>query len=453
MPGIFNCDWFSFTADFKGYNAEENPTIATTLNPEVNKHLATLFRTLDAEREKPEGGYIDLGLFKFEVYPHGSRRYYYILHNDDFELQLARYRSDQEDNYPVYVHFKSQFLWSSLYSVSSLKDKYNLIIEWLEQLIGGKYLTSKINRLDLCYHCDDVPAGFNVDQFVGRHTLDTTRRTHRVVSGIDIGSRKSEKLFLRCYNKYLECRSSKKVWFFPIWMNAGLNVRKVWNIEFQMKREFFRETKIRNQLYDTAEQVIEAMPAIWLYLTTDWVTYRIPDNDRRTRWSLHPWWTSLYDFVETEDRIDRKVQRELPTQEAIIPGLRGYLTSYAARTGESLHDGTLFKRLLEALQDYDDRNKTDFDETSNLKKSLIDPEGWEQYVPPADPQEEVEEVQQLPSIAPEVQETIEQLMMTLDAPADYTRLLNKLNHLTAKKKEPVERLSENDPSDDRTNFP
>lgn len=427
MAGIFNCDWFSFTADFEKYNAEENPTIKTTLDPEVNKHLATVFRKLDEEREKPEGGYIDLGLFKFEVYPHGSRRYYYILHNDDFELQLARYRSHQEANYPVYIHFKSQFLWSSLYDMTRLKDKFDLIIEWLEQLIGGRYRASKINRLDLCYHCDDVPHGFNADHFVGRHTLDTTRRTHRVVSGIDIGSRKSEKLFLRCYNKYLETRATKKQWFYPIWMNAGLDVRKVWNIEFQMKREYFRETEINGTLYDTAEQVISGMSAIWLYLTTEWVTYRIPDNDRRTRWSLHPWWTGLYDFVETDDRVTRNVQRELPTEEAIIPALRGYLTSLAARTGDSLEDGTLFKRLLTSLKDYDEKNKTDFDEQSNIKKSLIDPEGWEKYVPI--PKAEIKEVSEetseeiIEEVPIHVAELHEQLELFSANPIEYNRIL------------------------------
>jgi len=387
--GIYNCDWFSFTADFKNYRAAEGADRKDILNPEENKHLARLFSRLDEEREKSEGdGYIDLGLWKFEVLNHGSRSYYYLLHNEDMEIRLARYRSKKEENFPVFVHFKSQFLWSDIYGLSSLIDKYNLVIEWLEDVLNGKYITSKINRIDLCYHTDDIPDGFNAEHFVGRHTLDTTRRTHRVVSGIDIGSRRSNKLFLRCYNKYLEARSSKKEWFFKIWERAGLNIRKVWNIEFQIDREFFSDFKIGRRRLDTSEEVIERMQDLWHYLTHDWITYRIPDNPRRTRWTIHPWWESLFGFAETKEKISRGKQRELPTVNLLVPAIRGYLSSYAARTGRDLQDGTLFKELYEQILDYEELTGKTFTEDVIYKRSLMDPD---------DPIRE-DEVQQLADI-------------------------------------------------------
>lgn len=436
--GIFNCDWLSFTADFTPYQAEENPTSKTTLDPEQNKQLAKLFALLDVEREKPEGGFVDLGLFKFEVYPHGSRRYYYILHNEDFELQLARFRSKAEANYPVYIHFKSQFLWSNLYGCSTLSQKFELVKEWLEQVLGCKYITSKINRMDLCYHTDDIPHDYNVDAFVGRFVLDDVKRTHRKLSSINLGSLKSDQIYLRTYNKFIELKNSKKTWFIELWQNAGLDIRNVWNIEFQLSRDFFKETKIKGCIKETVEDVIAAMPAIWLYLTTDWITYRIPDNPRRARWSLHPWWMSLYTFVETNDRLSRDRQRELPTKDSIMPGLRGLLTSLAARLDVSFDDGSLFQMLKQELLEYDEKNERSFAEDIEKKKMLMDPENTG-HLEAAVATELIvgvdeEYSDELPQVEPEVTEMIEQLLLFEHMPIQYNRILAQMN----KKKEPVQ---------------
>lgn len=374
MPGIYNCDWFSFTADFTRYNAKENENVRNVFDVEENKHLAKLFAQLDEQREKTDGsGFIDLGLWNFRVYNHGNRSFYYLLENDDMELYLMRWRSKQQDNFPVYVHFKSQFLWSEIYSVKTLQQKFDLVIEWLQDVLNGKYIESKVNRCDLAYHTDEMPEDYDAEKYVGAHTLDTTRRTHRIVSAIDIGSRRSEKLFFRSYNKYLESRQKKKEWFFEIWLHQGMDVRKVWNCEFQMKREFFTETRINGRQLGSAEDVIANQPAIWKYLTNQWISYRIPDNERRSRWSIDPWWRRLANYHECDDKISRDRQRTIPTTNAIIPGLRGYLTAYAARTGDTI-DGTLFNRLQADLDDYDERTGKDFEETVNIKRQLIDPE-------------------------------------------------------------------------------
>lgn len=357
--GIFNIDWLSFTVDFENYDAQKNWTL--------NK----LFQHLDEQRERQDGqGFIDLGLFSFEVYPHGSRSYYYILHNEDLQIKLARYRSGNKESYPVFVHMKSYLLWADIHNLKKVEDKFGVIIEWLVDLIGSDYKQSKINRLDLCYHTDDVPEDFSADCFVGRHTVDRTYRTHRVVSGVEIGSRKTQRLFMRAYNKYLEVRSSDKTWFFDFWFEHKLNFRKVWNIEFQMNREFFDETKINGKRYNAVEEVLTGIPAIWNYLVNDWVTYRIPSSDRRTRWEIHPWWLTLKRFEEG-GKIKRGKQKELPTEEAITPALNGYITSYAARKGLSLDDGTLFKEIFGSLENYYKKTDTSFEQIVEKKKKLL----------------------------------------------------------------------------------
>lgn len=373
--GIFNCDWLSFTADFKGYQAAIGEDLKNALDPDQNKHLARLFNQLDEQREKSDdSGFVDLGLFKFRVLNHGSRSYYYLLHNDDLEIRLARFRSKKEEIFPVYVHFKSQFLWSDIYNVSKLEDKFALVIEWLEDVLNCKYIASKINRMDLCYHTDDIPAGFNSEQFVGRYTRDETIRTHRVTTGVNIGSRRSQKLYLRCYNKFLEARASKKVWFFKIWEHAKMNIRKVWNIEFQCDRDFFTEFKVGSKKLNSAEDTIQNMSVIWHYLTNDWISYRVPDDERRSRWSIHPWWTSLSIFEESDEKVSRSDQRELPTADVIIPAVRGYLATYAARKGGNLNDGSLFKALIEDILKYDEQKGEHFEESVDIKRQLIDPE-------------------------------------------------------------------------------
>lgn len=375
VHGIYNCDWLSFTLDFEHYQAFFGQGKQAVYNPDCNAHLHRLFCRLDEEREKPEGeGFVDLGMWSFKVMTHGSKSYYYLLHNDDMEIRLARFRSRQEEVLPVFVHFKAQFLWSTIYGVKSLREKFDLVIEWLEQVLNGKYITSKINRLDLAYHCDNVPGDLTADHFVGKHTLDNTRRTHRIVSGVDIGSRRSEMLFLRCYNKYLEARATKKAWFFKIWEEAGLNIRRVWNIEFQCDREFFSELRLGRRRLDTVEETISNIPAIWGYLTQTWITYRIPDNPRRTRWSVHPWWEELSDYLPFDQPITRERQKRLPTKAMLIPAIRGYLTAYAARSGGSISDGTLWKDLFDEIMAYESEVDKDFLKDVFVKRQLLDPE-------------------------------------------------------------------------------
>lgn len=361
--GIFNCDWLSFTIDFEGYNVEDN------------EHLNKLFNTLETERSRnDESGMVELGLFSFKVLNHGSRSYYFLLHNDDLEIRMARFRSKTEEVFPVYIHFKSQFLWCKLFDHTTLDDKFALVLVWLEDVLNCKYKSSKISRIDLAYHTDDVPADFNADNFVGRHTRDETIRTHRTTTAINIGSRKSQKLYLRCYNKYLEARASSKQWFYKIWEEAGMNIRKVWNIEFQIDRDFFSDFKVGRQRLDTVEEVLKQIPALWYYLTNDWITYRLQDNERRTRWSLHPWWTSIGEYHECKELVYRSDQLEFPTADALIPGLQGFITAYAARMGGNLDDGTLFMMLHRALTEYGERSGKSFDYLVGYKRQLMNPE-------------------------------------------------------------------------------
>lgn len=430
--GIFNCDWLSFTLDFTNYHAQESDSLRNEYDPDQNKQLAKLFELLDEQRELPEGGFVDLGLFKWQVYPNGNRQYYYILHNDDMELRLARFRSKDEKRYPVYVHFKSFYLWSNLYDCESLLEKFNLVIDWLEQVLGCKYKASKINRLDLCYHTDDTPDDIHADHFVGKHINDNHHRAHRKVTSVNIGDVKSQYVYLRCYNKFLEIKNSSKNWFAAIWVKEGLNVKKVWNIEFQLRRDFFLETLINKKYLETVEDVINSMHVIWYYLTTRWVSYRIPDATRRTRWSIHPWWLSLYNFVETQNKLSRTRQRTLPTKETIIPVLRGYLTSLAARTDKSLDDGSLLKLLVEEIKNYDIEKERSFNAEIENKKSLIDPEDTGNVEAPAPTVLNKDDDQ--PEVEPEVAELIEQLLLFEHVPYEYNRILSELGN----KKEPVE---------------
>jgi hypothetical protein len=48
----------------------------------------------------------------FEVFGNGKRGYAYILHNSEYELNIAQYSSRIESFYPVIVRIKSEALWS-----------------------------------------------------------------------------------------------------------------------------------------------------------------------------------------------------------------------------------------------------------------------------------------------------------------------------------------------------
>lgn len=298
----------------------------------------------------------------FEVLANGSKGYAYILHNDDYEVKISQFRSKSKDFYPIYIKIKSESLWSN-----GPEDSWKKIINWVNKNIGN-VISNKINRLDLCCHTDELNLlESDYQTFKGHFHNDQMYRYRRKVNAMTFGSREG-KVYCRIYDKTLETRQmKKKMWFFNIWKDRGLNCENIWNVEFEVKRNFFKSTKI-----DSVEDAFSKIKSIWVYCTSDWIVKTTLDCSRIERSSIDKIWINIQNaFCNYKDEklVSKETQLQCEAM-ALIPGTIGNLTSFAARLGtidiEEVLDSLKFNG-----DNYLKRKNTDFSQVINEKMQLL----------------------------------------------------------------------------------
>lgn len=312
-------DWLSMTIDI--YEYESSATEVISLLEEAKNEASGL-----RSRHNQDKVYIDIGNQTFEVFPNGQAGYAYILHNKLFEMRLAKFRNSQEENYPVFVHLKSELLWSM-----GPEYAWAWIITWISENIGA-VKSDKLNRIDLCCHTDDYDFKLtDAERFKGRHRAQTIHLSNRDFTGLDFGSRKSGTIFARIYNKTKEVKDKRnKLWFFDVWIENGLNPDNVWNVEFELKRDVLKQMKVED-----CYTAFENLKTIWTYLTCKWLVMTDDSSDRPERCNPTREWASIHQaFVDYKGAkmITRERQKSRES-DCIVPSGMGYLTTYAALNG------------------------------------------------------------------------------------------------------------------------
>ena len=317
---------------------------------------------------------IQIGNQGFEILSNGSKGYAYILHNDSYEVKLAQFRSTKESFYPVFIKIKSECLWSK-----GVFEAWEIIKNWIIENVGqiktvreengqDKMLT-KVNRIDLCCHTDEICLKYeDIETFAGKYQLDTIYRHRRNVASMYFGSGTTGKIMCRIYNKTLEVKQKgQKLWFFDIWKDKKLNPDKVWNVEFQISRDFLKEVKL-----NTVEEVFDNLKTLWQYCTKAWIEKKILDRTRIERCSTAPEWLSIqkaFDDFKGKGLIARDKQMNTSAF-ALIPGTIGNITSYAARA-EVTDIEQLFKMIKSQGIKYLNTKEISLEEVIEQKMSLM----------------------------------------------------------------------------------
>lgn len=131
--------------------------------------------------------------------------------------------------------------------------------------------------------------------FIKRHQVSRSRKSRIIMNGEELetyycGSTCSP-IQLRIYDKGKELLKSDKKWFLPIW---GLDDPDgVWRVEFQLRRPLLHQYRIK-----TLGDLWANLATIWEYLTGEWFTLRLPDNDKTERRTIHPWWQAVRECGE-----------------------------------------------------------------------------------------------------------------------------------------------------------
>jgi hypothetical protein len=208
----------------------------------------------------------------------------------------------------------------------------------------------------------------DIETFKGTYFSENIYRFRRKVTGMNFGSGARNRVYCRIYDKLLEVKQKgSKLWFFEIWKNAGANCQNVWNVEFQINREFLKDYQI-----ETVEDAFVRLKSLWRYCTENWIVKVKLDRTRIERCTVDDIWTDIqktFDSYEDKSLIKRETQLSMDA-ESIIPGTIGNITTFAARKG--ITDMNLVLAMLRQKgNDYLSYKETDFKKAVSLKMSLL----------------------------------------------------------------------------------
>ena len=176
----------------------------------------------------------------------------------------------------------------------------------------------------------------------------TTYENGNTVTGFAFGSRRTQRISARLYDKTAEMALKGTDWWELVWGDRHTPGAQVWRIEFEIGRSALSD--LDPFLPDA---VLAAAPSLWRYCAGDWLTLRRPTQDsNRSQCSLDTRWeavrsASLAHGAATELRFIRERKRATVLRN-LMPALVGYLVAFADLMGTTDIDDT-FGELLDAV--------------------------------------------------------------------------------------------------------
>jgi len=296
-----------------------------------------------AQEGKPAPESTDLDR-QYLFLPNGKQpNYRYGIRFQEYLIFIAK--SDSYRNSPnVYVSLSSSLLWH---------EPFATILELLAldlEHFGGTIDRIQPSRCDLSVDFrltppPDLP--FFDQHRVSRSRYVNTHSTGGILETVYSGSPGSP-VRVRIYEKGKEIQKSNKAWFHDLW--GTQNPEHIWRVEFQLRRAFLHQYRI-----NTLDDLWERIGSIWTYLTSEWFSLRLPDNDKAERRTIHPWWAAVQeagDFLGVNSGARRQFDSDNPQAvDKILPYVFSRMITIAALSGikdrkESIH------KLVELLERY-----------------------------------------------------------------------------------------------------
>lgn len=271
--------------------------------------------------------------YDFMVLRTGSGRYKFILSNEDLDIRIFADARSGEHFPELKIRFKSQFLWRH-----GWQDAVRKVDEWLRT--WAYVIEVKVSRIDITADfMGKLPIlSPELREVVARPRKKRTFGTfERYSDGNEPSGYKfgENDLSCRIYDKTKEINISGKKWFEYLWVKKGwIEGKAVTRVEFQCRRKILRMMQI-----DAIEDLFLKVPDLWRYLTGEWFTVRVIQNDsHRTRWPITGFWQvvqsagSCFGEVTGVSRLKQMKARK----DILERNLRGYVFSLAALAMKSL---------------------------------------------------------------------------------------------------------------------
>ena len=279
---------------------------------------------------------------KYIFFPNGKGdNYTFHLQFPEFHLYIAK--TEKFTKSPnVYLSINSDTMWKK-----GVEHALNLVASDLESF-GGKIDSILPSRLDICADFKLSP-GLTLP-FLEEHTVCRSRDMRPIIKGgiletCYFGS-PAAPIRLRIYDKGKEVlKKGEKLWFADLWETKDLE--NIWRIEFQLRRPALKQLKIND-----LEDLWQKAGGVWNYLTGEWFSLRLLDNDRQDRRSIHPLWQEVQACTERLGKSIR-IRRDFSSEshasaQFYISHIAGCLPSFAARGKKRTRD---FKKAIYSLSE------------------------------------------------------------------------------------------------------
>jgi hypothetical protein len=271
----------------------------------------------------------EMGEAIFGMAPHGWGKYRFCLDHPMARVGLTTSRFVPT----VRIQPRAEYLHS--YGPAGAVE---LLAQVLGPVLGS--LSFWVNRVDLFSDWQGWPLDIEDGQrFVCRADARRTYEVGGTLTGFEFGSRKTKTVSARLYNKSIDVSIKGTNWWFEVWGDRYVPERPVHRMEFEISRGGLDQFNLQ-----TPAQVLAAVGDLWSYATEQWLTYRSPTLDRtRSRWPIAPEWqqvqrASLRHELVGIERIYGA--RQATSLAKLLPGLTGYMASFAALVGTEGIDDT-----------------------------------------------------------------------------------------------------------------
>jgi hypothetical protein len=149
-----------------------------------------------------------------------------------------------------------------------------VFIELLGEELGACVFT--VSRLDLYVDVQGwCPTGDDRYRFVCRGQTLETYEAGGELTGFSFGRRKTGTIVARIYDKTRDADRKGADFWGDVWGDRLDPAMPVIRVEFELARTALREYGL-----DTLGEVLNAVPALWSSVTSDWLTYRSPTATR-----------------------------------------------------------------------------------------------------------------------------------------------------------------------------
>jgi hypothetical protein len=261
----------------------------------------------------------------------------------------------------VYLSMAAKTLW-----LNGIDTALSWITEDLKAIGGGLIQFIKVSRVDLCadfWVLGGLSYEFLLSHKVTRNNKGKLFLDKNELQTYYVADAKSP-VQLRMYNKGLEVKQGgTKLWFLELWGRES--TEDIWRIEFQVRRPALKQFGI-NSLDDLKEK----RAGLWRYLTSEWFSLRLPDNEKAERKTIHPFWCAVQECF-TQNAFESEVKRVCGSAGIVSPEwhlshIDGCLSSFAALLGITSRDKALRELQSRLIRR---NNATDF-ETACIKKAI-----------------------------------------------------------------------------------